>query len=135
MSASTSLGQKARLETTTARAASVTPEAATGVATAGRHPIVRPTSCLTPEQELTLSIYARAKLDAAGHVGWRWTNRRHRLQADGIQFMDEVHDLLGYPRTVQVSDLCEAVVRVCQRRQARVRANPRYLSARRGGSE
>ena len=108
------------------------PEVATGPAAVGRYPTVRLMSCLTPDQELMLSIYARAKLDAAGEVGWRWTYRRGHLQADGIRFVDEVHELLGYPRTVAVSDLCHAVVRACQQRQARARANPRYLSARRG---
>ena len=132
MSGSTSLRQRARAADATTPVISAIPEAATGTAAVGRYPTVRLTSRLTPEQELMLSIYARAKLDAGGDVGWRWTCRRDQLQADGIRFMDEVHELLGYPRTVAVSDLCLAVVRICQRRQTRARANPRYLSARRG---
>ena len=109
---------------------SVIPAPATGTASVGRHPTVRPTSRLTPEQELVLSIYARAKLDAAGNVGWRWTYRRDQLQADGIRFMDEVHELLGNPPTVEVSDLCLAVVRVCQRRRpgARKSETPEHTS-------
>lgn len=110
----------------------LTPESATPKAAAGRHPTVQPTTCLTPEQELILSIYARAKLDAAGNVGWRWTHRRDQLQADGIRFMDDVHELLGNPRAVEVSELCLAVIRVCQRRHAQARARPRYLSAPQG---
>ena len=119
MSGSTSLRQRARAVDATTPRISVIPASATGTASVGRHPTVRPTSRLTPEQELVLSIYARAKLDAAGNVGWRWTYRRDQLQADGVRFMDEVHELLGDPLTVEVSDLCLAVVRVCQRRQAR----------------
>ena len=115
MSGSTSLRQGARAVDAITPRISVIP----APAAVSRHPTVRPTSCLTPEQELVLSIYARAKLDAAGNVGWRWTYRRDQLQADGVQFMDEVHELLGDPPTVAVSDLCLAVVRVCQRRQAR----------------
>ena len=129
MSGSTSLRQRAKAQDATTPVTSLVPETVASSAAVGRHPTVRSTNRLTPEQELMLSIYARAKLDAAGDVGWRWTSRRDQLQADGIRFMDDVHELLGYPPTVEVSDLCLAVVRICQRRQAQARANPRYLSA------